>query len=235
MIAVALWVARLPGAVGHIHAFGIAPVLFGAAGLVAVCLLRTPLRWIGAALVGIAVLIILRTPQPDIYISPDAGVLAVRSNDGRLRMAKLGFDTFAVREWLAADADARTPKDISLGDGVRCDAQACLVPMQGRGRVLAVLEPEAFEEDCRSAVLVVTRRQAPPDCAAMVVDRNMSRRSGALALYRRSTGFVVVEARPNGETRPWMPVAGADEPNPVRHRAPGPDSTPREDDLRADD
>src|SRR5690606_19848809 len=103
----ALWVARLPGAVGHIHAFGIAPVLFGAAGLIAVCLLRTPLRWIGAVLVGIAVVIILRTPQPDIYVSPDAGVLAVRGDDGRLRMAKLGFDTFAVREWLAADADAR--------------------------------------------------------------------------------------------------------------------------------
>jgi competence protein ComEC len=162
-------------------------------------------------------------------------VLAVRGDDGRLRMAKLGFDTFAVREWLAADADARTPKDVSLGEGVQCDAQACLVPLQGGGRVSAVLEPEAFEEDCRRAVLVVTRRQAPPDCAAMVVDRTVSRRSGALALYHRRAGFVVEAARPNGEARPWMPAAGADVPNPVRRRAPVPDSTPREDDLRADD
>jgi competence protein ComEC len=235
MMAVALWVARLPGAVGHIHAFGIAPVLFGAAGLVAVCLLRTPLRWIGAVLVGIAVVIILRTPQPDIYVSPDTGVLAVRSNDGRLRIAKLGFDTFAAREWLAADADARTPKDVSLGEGVQCDAQACLVPSQGGGQVSAVLEPEAFEEDCRRAVLVVTRRQAPPDCAAMVVDRTVSQRSGALALYRRGAGFAVDVARPDGQVRPWMPAAGEDGPNPVRRRAPVPDSTPREDDLRADD
>jgi competence protein ComEC len=235
MMAVALWIARLPGAVGHIHAFGIAPVLLGAAGLIVVCLLRSPLRWVGAVLVGVAVVIILRTPQPDIYVSPDAGVLAVRGDDGRLRAVKLGFDTFAMREWLAADADARTPKDVSLGDGVRCDAEACLAPIQGGGRVSAVLEPEAFEEDCHRAVLVVTRRQAPRDCAAMAVDRNVLRRSGALALYRRGASFVVEAARPSGEVRPWMPAAGAEAQSPLRRRASVPDSTPHEDDLRADD
>ncbi|MGE0524259.1 MAG: ComEC/Rec2 family competence protein [Variibacter sp.] len=235
MVAVALWVAQLPGAVGRIHAFGVAPVLLGAAGLVVVCLLRTPLRWIGAVLAGMAVVIILRTPQPDIYVSPDAGVLAVRGESGRLRVVKLGIDTFAAREWLAADADARTPSDASLRDGVRCDAEACLVPLQGGGRVSAVLEPEAFAEDCRNAVLVVTRRQAPPDCAAMIVDRKVSQRFGALALYRRGDGFAVEAARPDGEVRPWMPAGGADRPSPARRRARAQDSTPHEDDLRADD
>jgi competence protein ComEC len=235
MMAVALWVARLPGAVGHIHAFGVAPVLVGAAGLIVVCLLRTPLRWIGAVFVGLAVIGILRTPQPDAYVSPDAGVLAVRGEDGRLHMIKLGIDTFAIREWLAADADARTQKDTSLGEGVHCDTAACLAPMTGGGQVSAVLEPEAFEEDCRRAVLVVTHRQAPPDCAAMVVDRNVSRRSGALALFRTAKGFAVEAARPHGQVRPWMPAAAADAPSPLRRRVPAQDSTPREDDLRPDD
>ena len=48
MIAVALWVAHLPGAVGRMPAFGIGPLLLGTAGLVLLCLLRTPLRWSGA-------------------------------------------------------------------------------------------------------------------------------------------------------------------------------------------
>ena len=48
MIAVALLVASLPGAVGRIAAFGIGPLLLCTAGLVLLCLLRSPLRWSGA-------------------------------------------------------------------------------------------------------------------------------------------------------------------------------------------
>ena len=44
MIAVALWVASLPGAVGRMAAFGVGPLLLGSAGLVVLCLLRSPLR-----------------------------------------------------------------------------------------------------------------------------------------------------------------------------------------------
>jgi competence protein ComEC len=47
MIAVALWVATLPGAVGRMAAFGTGPLLLGTAGLLLVCLLKTPLRWAG--------------------------------------------------------------------------------------------------------------------------------------------------------------------------------------------
>ena len=54
MIAVALWVASLPGAVGRMAAFGVGPLLLGTAGLVVLCLLQTPLRWSGAAAVALA-------------------------------------------------------------------------------------------------------------------------------------------------------------------------------------
>src|SRR4029078_3572821 len=37
MIGVALWVAHLPGAVGHVHAFGVGALLLGTAGLVILC------------------------------------------------------------------------------------------------------------------------------------------------------------------------------------------------------
>jgi competence protein ComEC len=52
MIFVAQWVARLPGAVGRVAAFGTGPLLLATAGLLIVCLLRTRLRWSGAALAG---------------------------------------------------------------------------------------------------------------------------------------------------------------------------------------
>ena len=50
MVWVALWVTSLPGAVGRMQAFGIGPLLVGTAGLLLICLLRTPLRWSGAVL-----------------------------------------------------------------------------------------------------------------------------------------------------------------------------------------
>jgi len=44
MSAIALWVASLPGAVGRIPAFGVAPLLLCSAGLVMLCLMRSPLQ-----------------------------------------------------------------------------------------------------------------------------------------------------------------------------------------------
>src|SRR4051794_17474948 len=44
MIAVALFVAGLPGAVGRMAAFGTGPLLLCTGGLLVLCLLKTPLR-----------------------------------------------------------------------------------------------------------------------------------------------------------------------------------------------
>ena len=61
MIAVVLWVARLPGAVGQIHAFGTGPLLLATAGLLLLCLLRSPLRFGGALLaLGAGLWVMLR-------------------------------------------------------------------------------------------------------------------------------------------------------------------------------
>src|SRR5260221_14139961 len=51
MIAVALFVAGLPGAVGRMAAFGVGPLLLGTGGLVVLWLGKTPVRFIGAGLV----------------------------------------------------------------------------------------------------------------------------------------------------------------------------------------
>jgi competence protein ComEC len=69
MDAVALWVASLPGAVGQVVAFGTGPLLLCTAGLMIVCLLRTPLRWCGAFVAALAVVWGLATPRPDVLIS----------------------------------------------------------------------------------------------------------------------------------------------------------------------
>jgi competence protein ComEC len=111
MIAVALWVTSLPGAVGHMHAFGTGPLLLGTAGLLLICLLRTPLRWSGAVLALIASLLALAAPRPDVLAAADGRAVAIRGADGRLTFLSSGRDSFVIKDWLAADGDGRDPKD----------------------------------------------------------------------------------------------------------------------------
>ena len=203
MIAVALWVTSLPGSVGRMPAFGVGPLLLGSAGLIVLCLLKTPLRLAGAAAMVLASFWAIRTPPPDVLIAADGSSFAIRGGDGRLAMVKSGSDTFAFREWLGADADARSPKDKGLGEGIRCDEAGCVGRLSDGALVAVPYTIEAFAEDCRRAALVASAREAPPDCATQVADRRAWQRNGALALRRVGNTWKTIAARPDGYDRPW--------------------------------
>src|SRR3954468_9567556 len=105
MIWVAQFVAGLPGAVGRIVAFGAGPLLLCTAGLLLLCLLRSPLRSCGTAVIAAAALWAFRAPLPDVYVGYRGDVVAVRGASGKLSvMRTANGDTFPVREWRAAGA-----------------------------------------------------------------------------------------------------------------------------------
>jgi len=54
-----------------------------------------------------------------------------------------GGDTFAIREWLAADADGRDFHDRGLGGEIACDPAGCIGKLAGGGLVAYGLEPGA--------------------------------------------------------------------------------------------
>ena len=236
MTNVALWVASLPGAVGHIHAFGVGPLLIGTAGLLLICLLRSPLRWSGAVLVAVTALWILATPRPDIFISADGQTAAVRNGTGRLSVLHRGRDTFAIKEWLAADGDGRLVTDKSLKDGVRCDPVGCTTKLADGRLISMALAAEAFNEDCARAAVVVSPRSAPGACNAMLIDRDRWREHGATSLRWTGERFDMNAARPPGYTRPWARgprVSGTAVTSTARPASQ--DATPRSEDLSADD
>ncbi len=240
MIAVAVWVAGLPGALVRMPAFGTGPLLLGTAGLVLLCLLRTPLRWSGAALALAATVLAVRAPQPDALVSADGQSFAVRGADGRLSIHRSSRDSFTVRSWLAADGDARLPTDPTLRDGILCDAAGCIGRLADGRLVARVLTPEAFEEDCRRAALVVTTRDAPPACAAQVIDRRISRGQGAIALTIQTGGVKAIAARPPDQDRPWArapaaPAVMSGTPVPAAATRRPQDATPRSEDMEPGD
>lgn len=236
MVAVAQWVAALPGSIGRVTAFGSGALLAMSAGIVLLGLLRTPLRWIGAGVICLATMWALWTPQPDILVSQDGRNVAVRGKDGRLRVMQTGGDTFMLREWLAADADGRLPGDPSISEGVSCDDEGCVTAGYDGKLVALTLKPEAMPDDCARAVLIVTNRQPPPDCAAMVIGRDMMRQHGTLALRATSQGYVMTSNKPGGVDRPWSRATGDGASTVLPRVQPRTvDATPSESDLRPDD
>lgn len=206
MIAVAQSVAALPGAAWRIAAFGPGPLLAASAGIILLGLLRTPLRFAGVAVVMVAVLWALGTPPPAILIAGDGQHVAVRGRDGYLRVMQSGKDAFLLKQWLGADADARAATDPALADGVSCDDEGCVAPLGDGALVALAIRAEALADDCARAEVIVTARQAPSECVALVIDRERLRRNGALALRRDAGGFFIESARPAGTNRPWSPA-----------------------------
>jgi competence protein ComEC len=239
MIVVTEWVAALPGAIGRITAFGVGPLIVSSLGIVLLGLLRTPLRWSGAALLLASVIWALALPQPDVLISGDGRNVAVRGRDGRLHLMKTAKDAFLVKEWLAADADDRGPGDASLGGGVSCDGEGCVAPMADGRFVALSLTPDGLADDCARAALIVTAAPVPPACEAIVIDLKRLRAQGAMVLRRKQHGFIVDAVKPRGTNRPWSPASGdlEAESNSVAGGAavrPS-DATPAEADLQTED
>ena len=223
-------------------AFGTGPLILSTAGIVLLGLLRTPLRWSGGVVLLLSVVWALAVPQPDILISGDGHNVGVRGKDGRLHVMRTAKDAFLIKEWLAADADARLPTDSSLADGVSCDEAGCVTPMADGAFVALAQRAEALAEDCERAALLVTVRRVPSPCAASVISGERLRRQGAMALWRARDGFRIDAIRPKGSDRPWSP-AGASETEAI-DTAPAPratappravDATPSEADLQAEE
>jgi competence protein ComEC len=178
MIAVAQWVANLPGAVGRITAFGAGPLIAASLGIILMGLLRTKLRWSGALVLLVAVFFAVSVRQPDVLVAGDGRNVAVRGSDGHLHLIAASKDAFLVKEWLSADADPRSAGSASLGSGASCDEQGYVAPLKD-GRLVALsLRADALSDDCSRAALIVTAKPAPPDCAAMLVDRERLARQG---------------------------------------------------------
>ena len=244
MDAVALWVASLPGAFGRVSAFGTGPLLLATAGLSLICLFKTPLRWSGVAFVVLAAILAARTPQPDILVAGDGRAVALRGPDGKLSFHRTGGDNFVIREWLAADADGReSDRSTISATASRCDPSGCVGKLVDGGFVSYALAPDAFEEDCRRAVLIVATRDAPPDCAATVIGRDLWRERARLRCAREGSGFVIEAARPPNFDRPWAPrpaprdvarSSAATESPATSHSSPR-DAAPRAEDLDVDD
>lgn len=202
VLAIAHAVASWPGSEGFVPAFGeVSLALFGF-GMAWLCLWRTALRYAALPMLAAALLLAAFPARPDLVIDASGRTIAARGPDGRLSVLGGRASSFAARVWRAADGE---PPGAPAGAG-RCDAYGCVAPLAGGGEAALVLDARAFDEECRTAALVVTPLVAPDACreTAAVVDRRTLAATGALELTRDGGTFAGRAARDPTARRPWM-------------------------------
>jgi competence protein ComEC len=208
------WVASLPGA--EVTAPPIAPasLFLVAGGMLWLCLWRLRWRLLGLApiLVGLA-LVPLLVDLPDILIAPDGKAIAVRDEEGQLRVSGSRAGSYVVEQFFDEEP-GEAPEAETLREGVRCDPAACLLQAAGEVSVAHVLDASAFPEDCRCADVIVTPLTAPDDCrAALVVDASRFEESGAHAVRVKVADdgpAFTIETERTAFSRSWQ--AGGDQP-----------------------
>jgi competence protein ComEC len=146
--------------------------------------------------------------RPDLLIDARGQIVAVRLDDGRLALSPWKRDRWITESWLqGAGQDqqgAPWPEAGGAAAGpLTCDALGCLVQRAGQLVALA-REPEALEEDCARAALVISypRIDRCPNGTPLLGPRAL-RRAGGVALWLEPTGIEVVTVREVRGERPW--------------------------------
>lgn len=216
VIYVAREVASWPGAAALVPALPQIALPLMALGGLWLCLWQRRWRLLGLVPLAAVVVLALTARAPDILVSGDGKLLAVRdSSSGQLMLSAprgggLTGDTW--RRRIGDDGTADWPRDTSNADGtLRCDPAGCI--LRRHGLLIALVEqPEALSEDCQNAALVVARvsaRRACRDSKAIVIDAFDLRANGAYAIWIGSAGFDIRNVRQDRGERPWTGAASS--------------------------
>ncbi len=192
--AIARAVAAWPDAVWPVPQMPPAGLALVSAGLIWLCLWRTRVRLVGLAplLAGLASPWLV--PAPDILVSPDARVIAVR----------VGGELFVSTAPGASAFDREAPGrvwGITAATPLTCPAGACRLTIRG-ARAVLLTDPAA---DCGGAVIVLSALPLHGDChVPLVVDRFSARDDGATTITVGPVGALRETDRARRGQRPWV-------------------------------
>jgi competence protein ComEC len=206
MMLIAKWVASLPGAIVPVPAFPFSALLCMIAGGLWLIIWRRRWRLLGLAGLGAGIALTSVHDKPDIFVDREAKTVAIRDAKGALQAPKSRRAFYALGQWLKSDGDDRTPKDASAGIGWQCDAYSCLT-MVKRRLVSFILKPDAIQEDCGRAAIIIAPMDIRQPCPAVkiILDRGHLWEKGAATITVTDKGLAMRTALESRGVRPWAP------------------------------
>ena len=232
-IEATLWIARvtasLPAAtldVRPLPDWGLVVLTLGLAWL-GLWRGRIRLAGVGAILLGLASPALHR--PPDILVSADARLIAVRTPSGIFLQQTQGGTAFTRDAWLHlwADGPAR-PIPASgqhAGAAIECAGQACLLRPRPDARAALLVRGGTRIDGCAEAVVIVSAEPARGLCPRpwpKLVDRFTVWRDGAAAIWLDTDDARIVTDRMARGARPWVPPVPTPRQRPPANLTPAP-------------
>lgn len=209
MLAIAHWTAGLEGAVIHVPQWPQATLMLLSSGIILLLLWR---GWRGK---GVAMVILvlglvigMSAQQPAIMVSQDAGLIAVRGDDGLLYFSSTRKDKFAAQGWLRL-AGQEGEKPLSFKDESfphLCDPHGCRLIKKGQNIALS-FDDAAWPEDCAWADIMIAQvpvQKSRCGKEARIYDLFDFKYRHAHAFYLSDHGMHVRSVAAERGNRPWV-------------------------------
>ncbi len=210
VIGVASYVMEL-GPAGNTGFIPLASLLLGSLALVLVTQLKSPLRLAGLPVLVLAAVLYSERQIPQIMITESGRSVGIIGENGDLVLLKPRREKFVTSIWKKAFAPGQIAQEkinkgsLSNQNPYRCDQLGCTAVVRGNTVLAIVKRPQAFEEDCLRADIIVTQVKAPDWCSgpALIIGPDRLREFGSHTITLRSNGSFKVAQAHSGPYRPW--------------------------------
>ncbi len=207
MLLVAQWSASIspPDAVGIVPA---PTVALATLALAIACFTTTRWRLLAMPLVLAASVAFAARTAPDVFVSEDAKLIGLMTENGELAVNRKRPNAFAVEDWQrsASAAALVTPKDDSA-EGFHCTETGCTFAGSRQPRVTWLAEGSVVEPHCATADLIVvddaTVESRCPEPTQIVTKRDLALMGSATAQFDPATGRL--SALDHAISRPYRP------------------------------
>jgi competence protein ComEC len=217
LLAIAHFTAAQPGAVKLMPQMSQTTIAVFVAGGLWLALWRGRSRLWGLAAIAIGVVMLARTPVPDVLISRDGRQVGITLTDqGTRRLLSLrdSNSRYTRDNLLELAGVAAEPVPLALWPGARCSSAFCVVSIERGGRTWHLLiartreriEERALAAACAQSDIVIADRYLPRSCRPRWIkaDRRMLDQTGGLALDLEREQVITVAAH-QGEHGWWRP------------------------------
>ncbi len=212
LLALAGWVASVPGAMAAIPDVPKAAFAAILGGGLWMTLWQTRLRWAGLLPFAIGIAMALAAPAPDILITDDGRHMVVRDDKGVLALLRPRTGDF-MRDVMAERSGSLDPlADLDAAHGALCGRDVCTITLNRGGRrwrVMAIrsgyrLPWPSLVSQCSDADIVVSERRLPRGCLPkwFKADPQTLRQTGGLAITLDAKPIVQTTKR-IGDKHPW--------------------------------
>ena len=172
LLGIAHFTAGQPGAVTLVPQMSALTFALFVIGVLWIAMWRGRARLLGLVPAGMATVMLLATPVPDVLISGDGRQVGVVSGDGRLLSLRETRSEFTRDNLLEQAGVTSEPVPLDQWPGARCSRDFCVLSIDRGGRVwhllmsrsASMIEERALAAACERADIVVSDRWLPRSC-----------------------------------------------------------------------